>query len=68
MKYKVDDSKLFKDYYEGCIRIAFSSNDDQLLYSAGLPDLNLRVSYILQQKPVTCLSPVDEQHENRRHY
>nr|CAH8819742.1 unnamed protein product [Trichobilharzia regenti]CAH8869322.1 unnamed protein product [Trichobilharzia regenti]CAH8869362.1 unnamed protein product [Trichobilharzia regenti] len=72
MKYKVDDSKLFKDYYEGCIRIAFSSNDDQLLYSAGLPDLNLPVWYILstsgqqkqqqQQKPVTCLSPVDEQH------
>nr|CAH8869336.1 unnamed protein product [Trichobilharzia regenti] len=55
MKYKVDDSKLFKDYYEGCIRIAFSSNDDQLLYSAGLPDLNLPVWYILS-------TSVDEQH------
>ncbi|VDQ07833.1 unnamed protein product, partial [Trichobilharzia regenti] len=64
---------ILKESYKYCISIAFSSTNDQLLYSAGLPDLNLRVWDILstsgqqkqqqqQQKPVKCLSPVDEQH------
>ncbi|CAH8863629.1 unnamed protein product [Trichobilharzia szidati] len=54
--------------YKRCISIAFSSNNDQLLYSAGLPDFNLRVWDILstscqkQQQPVKCLSPEDELH------
>nr|CAH8863460.1 unnamed protein product [Trichobilharzia regenti] len=69
----MNEISILKESYKHCISIAFSSNTDQLLYSAGLPDLNLRVWDILstsgqqkqqqqQQKPVECLSPVDEQH------
>nr|CAH8863462.1 unnamed protein product [Trichobilharzia regenti] len=68
----MNEISILKESYKHCISIAFSSNTDQLLYSAGLPDLNLRVWDILstsgqqkqqqQQKPVKCLSPVDEQH------
>nr|CAH8832658.1 unnamed protein product [Trichobilharzia regenti] len=78
----MNEISILKESYEHCISIAFSSNNDQLLYSAGLPHLNLRVWDILstsgqqkqQQKPVECLSPVDEQHgylsidvDSRRH-
>ncbi|CAH8641835.1 unnamed protein product [Schistosoma rodhaini] len=47
---------------EYCMDIAFSS--DQLLFSAGAPDMNLRMWNTSPSclKPMKTLSPVDEQH------